>query len=200
MDTAILRDIHTYWFGALDGPLALPGERFGLWFGADPAVDGFIRTQFGDAIGPAAAADWDLAALSREEQVGLVVLLDQFPRNIFRSSGEAFAYDGRALDIADRLLANGHGRYFLIERMFLYLPFEHSEAMADQLRSMRYYEDLLADAPEAQRPAYERVLDFAAKHRDLIARFGRFPHRNAVLGRESTPEEAAFAAEHGRGY
>ncbi len=198
--TAILDEVHRYWFGELSGPAPFPKEKSEIWFRQSDATDSYIRAHFGDAIAPAVAEHWDLHRLTREQQVGLVVLLDQFPRNIFRSSGEAFACDVHARTVADRLLAHGHGRYHLIERMFLYLPFEHGEAMADQIRSMRLYEDLLADAPEDQRQFYKGVLDFAAKHRDLIARFGRFPHRNVMLGRETTPEEAAFLKEHGRGF
>ncbi len=201
MDQAILGDIHRYWFGDLAGEFALPADRFPFWFERKDETDAHIREHYGALIAPATEADWsDLFGLTREQQVGLIILLDQFPRNIFRDDARAFASDPRAREITDRLLAQGHGRYFLIERMFMYLPFEHSEAMEDQLRSMRLYEQLLADAPEAQREAYIRVLDFAARHRDLIARFGRFPHRNVMLGRPSTPEETAFMAEHGRGY
>ena len=132
--------------------------------------------------------------------VGLVVLFDQFPRNINRHSGAAFARDERAREIAGELIAGGIERFYLAERNFLILPFSHSENVADQ-----DYATMLAAAEAVSAPpsfiTFARLaLDFATKHRDLIRRFGRYPHRNAMLGREDTPEEAAFLAEHGRGF
>ena len=138
--------------------------------------------------------------LSRAERIALVVLFDQFPRNIFRSSGEAFAYDAKAREIARALIRTGIETFFWVERVALVLPFEHSEDMADQ-----DYAVLLA-ARACGRRAREpsRLLphpaDYATWHRDIIRKFGRFPHRNAVLGRNRPPRRAAFLAEKGRGY
>jgi uncharacterized protein (DUF924 family) len=130
----------------------------------------------------------------------LVVLFDQFPRNIFRTSGEAYAYDALARDIARRLIAGGRERFHFIERSFLYLPFEHSEEVADQDYSLFLFAELALAVPESLRDYFRRDLDFVTKHRDIVRRFGRFPHRNALLGRTSTPEEEAFVKEFGRGY
>jgi uncharacterized protein (DUF924 family) len=198
MDPAILDEAYRYWFGDLAGPADFPQEKAATWFQPSPVVDDHIRATFGPYIDPAAAADWDVRALTRQQQIGLVVLLDQYPRNIFRDSGKAFEHDARAREIAGRLIEGGVERFFPIERMFLFLPLEHSEDFVDQERSVRLYRDLAKAAPDmAILPV---ALDFAVKHYALIARFDRFPHRNAVLGRTSTPLEAAFLDEHGRGF
>jgi len=196
----ILRDIHAYWFGALAGPDDLPRDRMEIWFKQSDATDNTIRERFGRYIAPAAEAPFDLAALAREEAVGLVVLLDQFPRNIFRTSGESFAYDARAREVATELIGLGPRRYFTIERVFIALPFEHSEFLDDQDYSVLISAELAVSAGPSLKAYCQEILDYATRHRDLIRRFGRFPHRNALLGRESTEEETAFLAAHGRGY
>jgi uncharacterized protein (DUF924 family) len=196
----ILRDVHAYWFGDLAGPDDLPRDRMEMWFKQSDATDETIRERFGQYIAPAAQAAFAIASLSREEAVGLVVLLDQFPRNIFRTSGEAFAYDRRAREVATELIGLGPRRYYHIERVFIALPFEHSEAIDDQDYAVLIFAELAVSAAPALKDYCRTTLDYATKHRDLIRKFGRFPHRNALLGRDSTPEEAAFLAEHGRGY
>jgi uncharacterized protein (DUF924 family) len=196
----VLRDIHLYWFGPLPTPAARNAEKAETWFKPSDAVDAHIRETYGRFIAGAAAIHWDLDALSREEQVALVVLLDQFPRNIFRQSGEAFAYDAKSLAIADRLLEEGLDRFYLVEQGFICLPFEHSEDVADQDRSLLLFAEMAVIAPEDWKERRRNGLDIATRHRDLIRKFGRFPHRNEMLGRETTEEEAKFMAEHGRGY
>ena len=199
MNPAILREAHAWWFGSLSGPADFPAAKAATWFEVSDATDDHIRRTFGPHLSAVASAAWPPADLGREERVGLVVFLDQFPRNIFRESAEAFAHDARAREIAATLIDNNYGEYYLIERAFLILPFEHSEQLADQDKSVRLAEELAAAAP-AGNDFFPSLVEYAAKHRDLIRRFGRFPHRNAALGRESTPEEAAFLKEHGRGY
>jgi uncharacterized protein (DUF924 family) len=198
---SLLDEVHYFWFGALgaaDAPAAMAQVQ--KWFRRDDAFDTAIRERFGAAIAPAADADWDLPALTQAQQVGLVVLLDQFPRNIHRDSGEAFACDARARGIAAVVVAAGLARFHPQERRFVLLPFEHSEAVADQDRAVLLAAQAIALAPPAALEPARIDLDFATRHRDVIRRFGRFPHRNAVLGRESTPEEEAFLNEHGRGF
>ena len=196
----ILRDVHAYWFGSLSGPDDLPRDKMEMWFTQSDATDEDIRQRFGRYIAPAAEASLDLAPLTREEAVGLVVLLDQFPRNIFRTTGESFAYDARAREVATELIGLGPRRYFHIERVFIALPFEHSESVDDQDYSVLIFAELAVSAAPALKTYCQNTLDFATKHRDLIRKFGRFPHRNVLLGRTSTADEAAFLAEHGRGY
>ncbi len=167
-------------------------ERVGPkgWYRADPAIDGALGRRFGDALAAAAlgrCAPW-LAA--PESAFALVVLLDQLPRNLFRGQAEAFAFDPLAREAAERALAAGHDLAVPSpERQFFYLPFEHSECLADQDRAVRLIRERMPDARE--------TLRHAELHRELIKRFGRFPHRNAVLGRESTSEERRFLAEGG---
>ncbi|MEO8668379.1 MAG: DUF924 family protein [Bauldia sp.] len=200
MDRSILKDIHRYWFGDRTSPDDFPEDKSKIWFTRSDEIDEHIRRTFGPYISDAAEARWDLADLSREEQIALVVLLDQFPRNIFRVSGEAFAWDAKARDIARRLIALGKDRFTWIERTFLYLPFEHSEHLADQDYSVLLFAELAVEAPDSLTATMRNDLDYATRHRDLIRKFGRFPHRNVMLDRPSTPEEAAFVKEHGRGY
>ena len=195
----ILRDIHRYWFGDLATPTTKSPDKAQIWFRRSDETDAHIRESWGAHIPRAAAVDWDLGALSREEQVGLVVLLDQFPRNIFRDSGEAFAYDAKAREIASKLLAGGLDRFFLHEQTFVAVPFEHSEAIADQDHATLLFARMAVHAPDDWAEDRRSGLDFATKHRDIIRKFGRFPHRNAVLGRESTAEEIEFL-KGGRGF
>ncbi|HEX6012488.1 MAG TPA: DUF924 family protein [Geminicoccaceae bacterium] len=177
-----LEDVLSFWF-APDGR-----ER---WFEPDPAFDAEIARRFAPMVGDAAAGRLDAFAGEPRGALALCVLLDQFPRSIWRGTPRAFAQDEAARRVADRAVAAGLDRDLPPEqRLFLYLPFEHSESLADQERSVA----LMAGLGDAE------WLDYAVRHRDVIARFGRFPHRNAVLGRESTPEEAAFLAEPGSSF
>lgn len=122
----VLSDIHRYWFGPLPSPTRLPHERKAIWFKQSDATDAHIREHFGAAIPEAAAITWDLDALPNEEQIALVVLFDQFPRNLFRGTAQAFAHDETARAIAARLISSGKDRFALIEQLFLAIPFEHS--------------------------------------------------------------------------
>ena len=178
-------DILAFWFS--DGP-----DTFReAWFKRDDAFDAEIRTRFGTL---AAAARTDALASWRESAAGvlaLAILLDQFPRNLHRGSAEAFAADPAMRDIArDAVLVRRIDLGLTpTQRMFLYLPFEHSEAMADQDLSVALFEGL-RDDPRMAKPG--GTIDYAWRHRAVIERFGRFPHRNAALGRASTIEERAW--------
>jgi uncharacterized protein (DUF924 family) len=172
-------DVVAFWFA--------PDVRT-LWFAATPEFDAALRARFLSTYQAAAAdqlADWETTA---EGALALVIVLDQFPLNLFRSQPESFATEAAARAVADRAIARGFDRAVPpIQRQFLYLPFMHSEALADQERSVRLY----------QQPGLEEGLRFARHHCDLIRRFGRFPHRNAILGRTSTLEERAYLAAPG---
>ena len=162
------------------------------WFAKSDAFDDDIRRRF-EADHHAAArgeyADW---AESSDGALALLLLLDQFPRNLYRGSAHAFATDPLARKVAARAVDAGMDRTVdLGLRIFFYLPFMHSEALADQDRSLALCEALGVETGDTGSANYGR------HHRDIIARFGRFPHRNAVLGRESTPEELAFLAQGG---
>jgi uncharacterized protein (DUF924 family) len=190
-----------------DGEMA-PNTVLDFWFGADPstfneawfrnneAFDARCAALFGDTLRAALDgalrvwADTPLGALA------LVIVLDQLCRNIHRGTDLAFAGDARACRVAGAAIQAGVERLLTpVQRVFLYLPFEHSEVLADQDRSVGLFESLAGTFPDAA-----RVIDYAHSHRDVIRRFGRFPHRNAPLGRTSTPEEAAYLAEPGSGF
>lgn len=171
------------------------GERRKCWFEKDPGFDAEIRERFLGLYEEAAAGRLAPWRERPRECLALVIVLDQFPRNMFRGSARAFAADGLALDAARRALERGDDRGMLpVERMFLYLPFEHSEALEDQRRSCELTRPLEAFAET--RDAY----DYAVRHLRIIERFGRFPHRNAALGRPSTPEEIEFLKQPGSGF
>jgi uncharacterized protein (DUF924 family) len=157
-----------------------------FWFKRDAAFDAAIRERFSALVDRAHAGELDDWLDTPEGALALVILLDQFPRNIHRDHPAAFACDARAREAAGRAIALGHDRRLDPEqRTFLYLPFEHSESLADQERSLGLF-TALGNAEQ---------LDYAVRHHEIIARFGRFPHRNAILGRSSTPEEKAFLTQ-----
>lgn len=153
------------------------------WFTKNANFDRMIERRFGALHAAAATGQLDGWAETADGALALILVLDQFSRNLFRDDPRAFAQDEKALALAKGAIAEGHDMAVAEDRrVFFYVPFEHSEALADQEVSLPYFEAL-------SNPEYLR---YAVAHRDIIARFGRFPHRNAVLGRKSTAEEEAF--------
>lgn len=201
MKLEVLDEIYAYWFGNADSPTEVDGNRMGFWMMQSDATDAEIRERFGDVIEQAAAVDWDLAKLDRRQAVALVVLFDQFPRNLYRTGPQAYAYDHLARDIVRKLTANGWDKFTAMERFLFGIVYTHHEDTASQdLAVLVAARDLDGAGSEGTRQSLGIALDQATRHRDLIRRFGRFPHRNEPLGRLSRPEEAAFLAEHGRGF
>jgi uncharacterized protein (DUF924 family) len=198
MNRTVLSDIYAYWFGDCAAD-CLDGDRIRMWMAQSDETDTVVRERFGSLLEEAARIEWNIDELTREEGVALVVLLDQFPRNIHRTSGDAYAYDHLARDIARRLIATGWERFTLMEQFLLGLPFAHHEDLEDQAYALKLASEIVIAAP-GDHDERHHMLDQAIRHRELIRRFGRFPHRNVMLGRVSTPEEAAFLAEHGRGF
>ena len=134
-------------------------------------------------------------------RLALVLLTDQFPRSIYRGTPAAFAFDAIARSLCLESLADGSDRALRpIERVFLYLPFEHSESLTDQDRAVELFRALAADVEPRLTPPFEDYLDYALRHRAIVERFGRFPHRNAILARPSTPAEIAFLEEPGSSF
>jgi uncharacterized protein (DUF924 family) len=201
MDAQLLDDVYDFWFGDIGDAEVLPEERLCYWMAGGEVTDREIRAGFGDSIARAAAVQWPVESLTREQAVGLVVLFDQFPRNCYRTSGEAFAYDHLARDLV-RTLEASDWTFTLAERFFLGLPYVHHEDMASQDRAVFLAARELDRAPTGHEQSFRFTLDQAIRHRAIIQQFGRFPHRNAVLGRTSTPEELAFLATaiNGRGF
>jgi uncharacterized protein (DUF924 family) len=166
-----------------------------LWFEKDAAFDAEIRSRFGAAVGQAQSGGFQDWRRHGEGALALLILLDQMPRNIHRCSPLAFASDALALEVAEGAIAAGHDRGFAFpQRRFFYLPHEHSEDWAVQARSLELFSALAAEAAAEHRAEAEEQLDYARRHAEIIARFGRYPHRNAALGRECTAEELAFLA------
>ena len=156
------------------------------WFSRDEAFDARCKAQFLEAHLLAARREREQWLDTPDGALALMVLLDQIPRNVFRDSGHAFATDPLARHYAARAIELGHDRHVAPElRVFFYMPFEHSESLADQDRSVE-----LAATIEGEAGA--SYLDYARRHRDVIARFGRFPHRNGCLGRVNTPGEQDY--------
>ena len=177
-----------FWFGPLDR--RGPARR--EWFRKDAAFDAEIRRRFAPLHHAAAARECEPWRASAEPMLALVVVLDQFSRNLFRDDARAFAQDAHARECAREALGRGDDLELLpVARQFLYMPFEHSEALADQDRAVELMRTL--EGFEATRG----LTQWAEKHRAIIHRFGRFPHRNAALGRPSTPAEEAFLEEPG---
>jgi len=190
----------TTWFGSdtLDGPIAPELRR--RWFAVDPDFDRELAERFGALVESASAArlrSWEDGARGA---LALVLLLDQFTRNVYRGSARAFAADPIARGVAERAIARGFDRAVPFSpRGFFYLPFEHAEQLALQDRSVALFQALAAEAPASMKEGAGELLSYAEKHRAVIARFGRFPHRNEVLGRESSAEEVEFLKA-GRGF
>jgi uncharacterized protein (DUF924 family) len=180
-------DVLDFWFGPPQDGVPLPVRD--AWFRKDDAFDATIRTRFRDVVAEALAGGFGHWCATPRGALARVIVLDQFTRNAFRGMPEAFAGDERALATARDAIARGFEASLQpVERWFLYMPFEHSEALADQERSVALFEAL------ARETGLDAPLDWAVRHADVVRRFGRFPHRNAILGRASTPEEEAFLA------
>ena len=166
------------------------------WFRKDEAFDRAIAARFGALIERGLAGALDAWRATPRGALAEIVVLDQFTRNVFRGTPKAFAGDARALAAARALVAAGADRGLpAVARQFAYLPFEHAEDRAMQEEAMRLFASLAAEHPEQA-----DLLRWAAAHRDIVARFGRFPHRNLVLGRVSTAEELAFLQQPGSSF
>jgi len=199
MDAPTPSEVLSVWFGT-DNAEAIREPLMDRWFKPDPAFDAVLRERFADAIAATidgAFADWQDTPSGT---LAYVVMLDQFSRNIHRGSALSFAADPTALAAAIRAVDTGIDQQVAwLARSFLYLPFEHSEALPQQDRAVSLYRALAADAPPAFEALGASFLEYAEKHRAVIVRFGRFPHRNVELGRESTDAERAFLTA-GRGF
>jgi uncharacterized protein (DUF924 family) len=190
--------IHRFWFGPLDKAGA-PAPRYRKrWFSGGVAFDAEIRERFGTWVERALAGELDPARGEVRAELALVLLLDQFTRNCFRGEARAFAGDARALEVVRAAIDAGRDQSLLpVERSFFYLPFEHSEDLADQDRAVQLFETLRAAAPEALHELLDGSLSYAIKHREIIRRFGRFPYRNQSLCRTDTAQERAWLADGG---
>lgn len=187
-------EVLSYWFGASSAP---PGpEQMRLWFQGGAEVDRDIRQRFGADVEQARRGELGAWAETARGRLALILLIDQFSRNLFRGSGEAFSKDALGVELALGGIDNGHYATLApCEQMFALLPLEHAEDLALQERGVALFEAWAKSLPAAMEGLGHGALEFARLHRDIIARFGRFPTRNAALGRVSTPEEDAHVRE-----
>ena len=183
-----------YWFGTPAQRAA--GATHDFWFRKSDATDEDIRQRFGPLIERALNGELAAWSATAESACAQVIVLDQFTRNVFRNTPRSFAGDALALSAARAMVSSGQDKALTpVQRSFVYLPWEHAENLADQDEGVRLFTELTAVSPGSA-----DSLDYARRHRDIVARFGRFPHRNAILGRTSTPEEIAFLKQPGSSF
>lgn len=198
META--ESLHAYWFGGKADDAAAD-RQLKLWWSKSAALDAELAERFTPLVQAARAGGLDNWADTPTGALALILLTDQLPRNIYRDTAAAFASDTMARAVAAAGLASGWDRQLRpIERVFFYLPLEHAESMEDQDRSVALYTRLFQEAPMASLERYRNFLTYALRHRRVIERFGRFPHRNAIIGRASTTEEVSFLQEPGSSF
>ncbi len=185
-------EVLEFWFGEPTGPFADDVHRQ-QWFNGGPAFDSRCRTRFSSLAARAADGELEQWLETPKTCLAYILLCDQIPRNIHRGTPMAFAADGPALNAARTGVDRGLDRTLgFDERCFFYLPFEHSESIIDQHTCVGLFSQLRDQTPDGFRHLTGNYLQFAHQHRDIIQRFGRFPHRNALLGRTSTPAELEF--------
>lgn len=190
---AKVNQILDFWFGSPQ--LADYGKERSFWFTKKPEFDRDLSDRFLSTYEQAATGELDGWEDSPRSCLALLLLLDQFPRNMFRGMPKSFATDAKALAVANKAIAKGFDQCLLpVQRWFMYLPFEHSENIADQQRCVDLFATLKDDPDSAA------TIDYALRHKSVIERFGRFPHRNKILGRETTLQEAEFLKQPGSSF
>lgn len=195
-------DILEYWFGTGGWTPARLAERTKFWFGGDgpeaaATRDLDVRTRLEPLLERASRGEFAAWAASPKRRLALILLFDQVPRNAYRGTAAAFAFDREALALTvEGLQLAADAALDPVERIFFYLPLEHAESLEAQDAAIGAFDRLVAEAPADLRDYCAYTAGYARKHRDLIAMFGRFPHRNAVLNRVNTPEEQAWLEAH----
>ncbi len=191
-----VHDILRFWFGDPQSNDAGYKQRRSLWFNKRDEIDQSIRDRYLKLHNQAVAGELDQWQYTPESCLALILLLDQFSRNMFRGDPKSFATDAKALAVAKQAIARGFDQaYTSVERLFVYLPLEHSESLDDQVQCVDLMHQLaIADSD------LNDCYDYAIRHLKVIQVFGRFPHRNAVLGRDTTPAEAEFLKQPGSSF
>lgn len=198
----LAQEVRTFWLGD-EGPWTAEtlAAAVGRWFSRDSTLDDRIRARFGAAVEDARAGRLDAWRHTPRGWLALLILLDQFPRNIHRGTPAAFASDAKAQTVALDGIAREYDRQLdPVERVFAYLPLEHAEDIALQDRSVQAFSQLRAEAPPELADTFAVFHEYAVQHRDVIAQFGRFPHRNDVLDRASSEAEQHYLAQPGAGF
>jgi uncharacterized protein (DUF924 family) len=196
-----LKSIQEFWFGTDADDAVTAASQAKLWWSKDEALDALIRHRFATLSESALGGNLDDWALSSEGCLSLILLCDQFPRNMYRDTPAAFTSDAKALAISKAGLVIGLDKKLrAIQRVFFYLPFEHSESLVDQDYAVTLFEQLANEASADHQTIFDNFLNFALRHRDVIRRFQRFPHRNKILGRASTADELEFLSQPGSSF
>lgn len=193
MDDHEIRRVLDFWFRGGERDTPRIDSRMDRWFGNHPDLDREVAEQFGELTRRAVEGGLDGWAATSRGRLALILVLDQFTRHIHRGRAEAFAGDRRALKLCvEGIMAGAYKGLAPEEQLFFFMPLQHAESLKVQERSVRIYTALAGRVSETLRETFETAAQFAELHRDIVAEFGRFPHRNAALGRENTPAEAEY--------
>ena len=199
META--ESILLFWFGNSADDAEVIREKWNFWWKKNSQVDDEIQSRFETTLEAEIRGELESWGKSARGQLARTILLDQLSRNMYRDTWRAFAHDKRTRDLVREALEQGMDKRLRpVERVFMYMPFEHSEDSKDQKTSEQLFSALVAEVPDDQKPLFRDFLDYAVQHKTVIDRFGRFPHRNTILGRESTPEEMEFLKRPGSSF
>lgn len=193
MENSQIQDVLDFWFSVSDLDSPTLDSRMDRWFGSDADLDTAIVERFGDLVQQASEGELDSWAKTPEGRLALIILLDQFRRNIYRGKPEAFAKDDRALKMCvEGTMSGVHNHLSSEQRIFFFMPLQHSESLKIQEKSVSIYNALADSVSGTLKETFATCAHFAELHRDIIAEFGRFPHRNKIVGREDTGEESAY--------
>ena len=194
-DKARIEAVLSFWFKEKDLTAPQIDGRMDVWFGEDPLFDEEITRRFADDVEEASEGNLDHWASEPRGRLALIILIDQFRRNIYRNSLEAFAKDKAALKLCiEGAMEKKDKGLSPIERVFFYMPLQHAESRKVQKKSVEIFNKLAAAVSPTLRETFETVAQFAELHADIVEQFGRFPHRNKIVGRENTPEEEQYLA------
>lgn len=192
------QDVLDFWFGPAGSATDIAQRQRKLWFGKSAVLDQTVAERFTMILVDAVSSRLDHWSDTPQGRLALVIVLDQFPHHIHRNLPQAFTSEAQALALSLNALAAGEDLQLTpIERVFLYLPLEHAESIQMQARSVSLFEQLAHLAAAEERALFDDFLSYAQRHHEVVARFGRFPHRNAILDRVSTPEEIEFLKQPG---
>ena len=195
--TTDIERIHNFWLGDIEDGFS-PPEKNKLWYAGGEEIDSQIKENFGALLTQAENKKLNHWSTTIKGRLALIILLDQFSRNIYRGSADAFKNDPQALDIAlDGINKKEHLSLTPVEQSFLYMPLEHSESLENQNLCVELFTALKKSLPVEKTEGVQGWLDYAVIHRDIVEKFGRFPHRNKILERESTQEEIDYLTEGG---
>lgn len=194
-DQIRIEAVLTFWFKEAELSAPQIDRRMDIWFGEDPVFDHEIKKEFADDVEAASEGQLDHWAHQPRGRLALILLLDQFRRNIYRNTAKAYARDKAALKLCvEGAMAKKDKGLSAIERVFFYMPLQHAESRKVQAKSVELYNKLAQAVTPTHRETFGTIAQFAELHRDIIEQFGRFPHRNKVLGRRNTPEEDEYLA------